>query len=103
MRMRLLLKRIWKRHGKSWDEELSPEDKITFKDWASELSHMNEMAIKRKYLSKNVEVVDAMCTVAYFRDQKTGKLAYVVGKCLVATSSYVWNPIETTDRRRTRR
>ena len=55
---------------------------------------MNEMAIKRKYLSKNVEVVDlhnfvdasldAMCISAYFRDQQTGELAYVVGKCRVA-------------------
>ena len=93
-RMRLLLKGIWKKHGQSWDEELSPEDVIAFKDWASELSYMNEMAIKRKHLSKNAEVVhlhifahaslDAMCIVSYFRDQKTGELAYVVGKCRVA-------------------
>ena len=58
VRMRLLLKGIWKKHGQSWDEQVSPEDEIAFKDWASELSHMNEMAIKRKYLSKNAEVVD---------------------------------------------
>ena len=55
---------------------------------------MNEIAIKRKYLSKNAEVVDlhifvdasldAMCIVAYFRDQQTGEIAYVVGKCRVA-------------------
>ena len=78
----------------SWDEELSQEDELAFKDWASELNHMNEMAIKRKYLSKNAEVVDlhffadasldTMCIVAYFRDQQTGELAYVVGKCRVA-------------------
>ena len=48
VRMRLLLKGIWKKHGQSWVEKLSPEDEIAFKDWASELSHMNEMAIKRK-------------------------------------------------------
>ena len=92
VRMRLLIKGIWK--GQSWDEELSPEDGIAFKDWASELNHMNEMAIKRKYLSKNAEVVDlhifadasleAMCIVAYFQYQQTGELAYVVGKCRVA-------------------
>ena len=94
MRMRLLLNEIWKRHWQMWDEELSPEDKIAFKDWAPELSHMNEMTIKRKHSSKNAEVVDlhvfadaslaAMCIVAYFRNQKTGELAYVVGKCRVA-------------------
>ena len=94
MRMRLLFKGIWKKHGQSWEEEVIPDDVIPFKDWASELSHMKEMAIKRKYLSKNAETVDlhvfadasldAMCIVAYFRDQKTGELAYVVGKCRVA-------------------
>ena len=73
--MRLLLKRIWKKHGQSWDEQVSPEDEIAFKDWASELSHMNEMTLKRNYLSENVEVVDlhvfadasldAMCMVAF--------------------------------------
>ena len=55
---------------------------------------MDEMAIKRKYLSENAEVVDlhifadafldAMCIVTYFRDQQTGEIAYVVGKCRVA-------------------
>ena len=30
----------------SWDKKLSAEDEIAFKDWASELNHMNEMAIK---------------------------------------------------------
>ena len=74
MRMRLLLKGIWKKHGQAWDEELSPEDELAFKVWASELNHMNEMASRRKYLSKNAEVMelhisvdaslDAMCKVA---------------------------------------
>ena len=67
---------------------------MAFKDWASELSQMNEMSIKRHPLSKNAEVVDlhffanasldAMCIVAYFRDQQTREIAYVVGKCRVA-------------------
>ena len=45
---------------------------------------MNEMAIKRKYISKNAEVVelqifadaslDAMCIVAYFRINKLESL-----------------------------
>ena len=71
----MLLKRIWKKHGRSWGEKLSPEGELAFKDWASELSHINEMALKRNYLSKNAGVVDfhvfadasldAMCKVAY--------------------------------------
>ena len=121
VRMRLLLKGVWKKHGQSWDEELSPEDKIAFKDWASELSHMNEMAIKRKYLSKNAEVVD----LHIFADaslhsclfsRSTNLRARLCGRKMPrsaneatintktrASSSYVWKPIETADRRRTRR
>ena len=82
VRMRMLLKGIWKKHGQLWDKDLFTEDKIAFKGWASELNQMKEVAIKRKYLSKNAEVVDfnifadatldAMCIVAYFRDQQTG-------------------------------
>ena len=51
---------------------------------------LSEESIK----SKSAEVVDlhvfadasldAMCIVAYFRDQQTGEPAYVVGKCRVA-------------------
>ena len=92
--MRLLLKGILKKHGQSCHEQVSPETEIAFKNWASELSHLNEMTLKRNHLSKNAEVVDlhvfadasldAMCIVAYFRDQQTGELTYVVGKCRVA-------------------
>ena len=32
VRMRLLLKGIWKKHGQSWDEQVSPEDEIAFKE-----------------------------------------------------------------------
>ena len=49
---------------------------------------------QEKNLSKNAEVVDlhifahaslnAMCIVAYFREQQIGELAYLVGKCRVA-------------------
>ena len=94
---------------------------MAFKDWASELNHMNEMAIKRKYSSKNAEIVDlhcfadasldAMCMVTYFRDQQTGELTYVVGNCRVAPRKQQSIPrlelqaamYGTTDRRRTRR
>ena len=55
---------------------------------------MNEMTLKINNLSENVEVVDlhvfadasldAMCMVAYLRDQQSGELAYEVAKCRVA-------------------
>ena len=36
-------------HGQLWDEELSPEDLIVFRDWASEMSHMIAMTIEIKF------------------------------------------------------
>ena len=86
VRMRLLLKGLRKKHGQSWHQELSPEDEIAFKDWASEFNHMNEMDIKRivDLHSFAYASLDVMCIVAFFRDQKTEELAYVVGKCRVA-------------------
>ena len=64
---------------------------IAFKNWASVLSRMNEMALTEYFLSSCAEFVDlyvfadgslnAMCIVAHFRDQQTGELAYVLGKC----------------------
>ena len=94
VRKRLLLKGIWKKHGQLWDDELSQEEKIISKDWASELSQITEMAIRKKFLWEIAEVVDwhvfadasleTMCQVAYFRHQQTGEIAYVVGNCRVA-------------------
>ena len=94
VKIRLLLNENWKKHGQSWDEGLSPEDEKDIKDWASGLSHMKDMALKRIYSSKNAEEedlhvsadasLDAMCIVAYFRVQQTTELAYVVGKCPMA-------------------
>ena len=55
---------------------------------------MNEMSIKRKYVSEGAEVVDVcsfadaslapMWNLAYFRYHQTSKLANVVRKCRVA-------------------
>ena len=54
---------------------------------------MNEMTIRRKYLSEIVEVVDlhvladaslgAMCIVIHFQHEQAGEFAYVEGKCKV--------------------
>ena len=92
--MRLLHNGIRKKHGQSWDEEVSPEDEIAFKSCASGLSRMNEMALKEYFLSSCAEVLDlhvfadgslyAMCMLAHLRDQQTGELVYVLGKRRVA-------------------
>ena len=37
IRMRLLLKSIWKENGQSWDKELNEENRHAFEKWASEM------------------------------------------------------------------
>ena len=87
-----------------------------FKEWTSELVHMNEMAIERNDLCKNAKVVDlhiyaeasvdAMCIVVGSGDRKaclrSGKVSSSTNEVRVNISSNVWDSIETTDRRRTR-
>ena len=76
IRMRLLLKLIWKDKGQSWDNELNDENRHEFKKWASEMIHVNQMSLERTYFQSSVNKVDlhifseasleAMCTVALF-------------------------------------
>ena len=94
IRMRLLLKSIWKENGQSWNKELNEEDRHEFKKWASEMIHVNKMALKRTYFESSVNKVDlhifsdasleAMCMVAYLRKQENGEVAFVIGKGRVA-------------------
>ena len=94
IRMRLLLKSIWKENGQSWDKELNEGNRHEFKKWASEMVHVNRMVLKRTYFESGVNKVDlhifsdasleAMCMVAYLRKQENGEVAFVIGKCTVA-------------------
>ena len=52
IRMRLLLKSIWKENGQSCKKELKEENRHEFKKRASEMIHVNQMAFKRTYLSQ---------------------------------------------------
>ena len=94
IRMRLLLKSIWKENGELWDKELNEEYRHDFKKWASEMIHVNQTALKRTSSESGVNKVDlhiftdasleAMCMVAYFRKQESGEVTFVIGKCRVA-------------------
>ena len=93
IRMRLLLKSIWKENGQSWDKELSEENRYAFEKWASEMIRVNQMVLKRTYFESGVNKVDlhifsdalleAMFMVAYLRKQEKGEVAFVIGKCRV--------------------
>ena len=50
VRTSLLLKGNQKKHRQSWDDELSQQEEIIFEDWAWELSQINKMAIRGKFL-----------------------------------------------------
>ena len=41
IRMRLLLKSIWKENGQSWDKELNEKNRHAFEKWASEMIQVN--------------------------------------------------------------
>ena len=94
IKMRLLLKSIWKENGQSWDKELNEENRHAFEKWASEMIQVNQMVLKRTYFESGVNKVDlhifsdasleAMCMVAYLRKQDNGEVTFVIGKCRVA-------------------
>ena len=94
IRMRLLLKSIWKENGQSWDKELNEENRHAFEKWASEMIRVNQMVLKRTYFESGVNKVvlqifsdaslEALCMVAYLRKQERGEVAFVIGKCRVA-------------------
>ena len=88
IRLRLLLKSIWKENGQSRDKELNEENRHEFKKWASEMIHKNQMALKRTYFESGVNNVDlhifsdasleAMCMVASLRKPENGEVAFVI-------------------------
>ena len=94
IRMRLLLKSIWKENGQLWDKELIEENRHAFGKWASEMIQVNQMVLKRTYFESGVNKVDlhifsdasleAMCMVVYLRKQDNGEVTFVIGKCRVA-------------------
>ena len=96
MRMRILLKSIWIRHGQSWDENLNDEDRIIFMDWVKEMQTIQQRSLPRKYFTaipKNVQLhifcdasLEAMCIVAYFRTETEdgAEVSFVLGKCRIA-------------------
>ena len=101
IRIRLILRLIWQKALKSWDEEI-PED-ITKQhlEWLQEVPALIELSIKRYYFwEKGNEVqlhvfADAsemgLCVVAYlrFESEDIVNVSFVVGKTRVA-------PIKTT-------
>ena len=49
MRMRMLLKTVWKQIGQDWDRPLAAEEIKIFDEWAEELKVIKEFTIQRRY------------------------------------------------------
>ena len=77
--MRRLLKSIWTKDGKCWDNEVEPREEEEFLSWKQQLPIAAETSIDRRYF--NIErdrtklhvfadaSEDTMCAVAYLRSQ----------------------------------
>ena len=63
IRMRLLLKSIWKENGQSWDKEPNEENRHEFKKWAYFESGVNKVDL---HIFSDASL-EAMCMVAYLR------------------------------------
>ena len=94
VRMRLLLKSIWIENRQSWDKELNKKIRHGFKKWAKEITHVNQMVLRRTYFESGVNKIylhifsdaslEAMCMAVYLRKQYNGEVIFVIGKCRVA-------------------
>ena len=102
IRMRFLLKSIWAAMGQAWDKELYAEHSILFSDWCSELREIRTMSINQIYFENGCSNLrlhifteaseEAMCIVAYLKDEATLRLTYVIGKCRVTPIRHMTIP-----------
>ena len=103
--MRQLLKRIWTRNGRHWDNSIEPNEKKEFLKWKDQLPEVAETSIGRRHFStvknkKELHVFadalkDTICAVAYLTSQPKEyptDLAFVVGKCRVAPMRHLSIP-----------
>ena len=93
MRMGMLLKSIWIRHGQSWVGQLNQEGKQIFMDWINEPQTSWEISMHRRYFSalpqnKQLHIfcdasLGAMCIVVSFQSQTDAgnEVSFVIGKC----------------------
>ena len=96
IRIRLILRLIWQKALKSWDEEIPQDVAKQYLDWLQEIPALKELSIDRHYgwqPGTNVQLhvfADAsemgLCVVAYLRFEKDYKVrvSFVMGKTRVA-------------------
>ena len=58
VRIRLLLKNIWKIRGQSWDDELLEDMRDKFLEWNSGLPLLGQLTIPRCYFTKPVDQIE---------------------------------------------
>ena len=96
-------KHQWAAMGQAWDKELSAEQSKLFSDWCSLLREIRTKSINRLYFENGCSNLrlhiftnaskEAMCIVAYLKDEATLRLIYVIGKCRVAPIRHMAIPM----------
>ena len=103
--MRRLLQSIWTKNGQHWYKSVEPNEEAEFLKGKDQLPEVAETSIDRRYFSAAKDkwelhvFVDAsedtMCAVAYLRSKPkeySADLAFVIGKCRVATMRHLSIP-----------
>ena len=103
--MRRLLKDIWTKKGRHWDNKVEPSEEEEFLKWKEQLPIVAETSIDRRYFNRERdkaelhvfadESEDTMCAVAYLRSQPkeySADLAFVIGKCRVTPMRHLSIP-----------
>ena len=103
--MRRLLKGIWTKNGKHWDNEVEPSEEEEFLRWKEQLPIVAETSIDRRYFIRERDKTqlhvfadaseNTMCAVAYLRSQPkkhSADLTFVIGKCRVAPMRHLSIP-----------
>ena len=95
--MRRLLKSIWTKTGRHWDNSVEPNEEEELLKWKAQLPEVAETSIDGRYFSTAKdkwelhvfanESEDTMCAMEYLRSKPkeySADLAFVIGKCRIA-------------------
>ena len=103
--MRRLLKNIWTKNGKHWDNSAEPNEEEEFLKWKAQPPEVAETSIDRRYFGTSKDKwelhvfadasEDTMCAVAYLRSKPkeySADSAFVIEKCRVAPMRHLSIP-----------
>ena len=91
VKVRLLLKDIWRSSGQKWDDVLAQDMRESFLEWRSELPMLSEIVITRCFFQQPVDEIElhvfgdsSKDVFLRGRTASETKIAFVFGKARVA-------------------